>query len=168
MCDGISAEDFVEAVRTLVSIINYCIEDKNVQVYQSTLILLDEMLVQCEGKKLSKVEVTLLLSKTITDVISKLTDSSHKVVDATELSLLAMAHSSCVDVTHIVNAVTKKIRTVDLKGGRTIKARLQFIERLIAEFSDEIQHKRVLDFAKGQYIESFCFNVCSMSHNACF
>jgi hypothetical protein len=150
MCLDISVEECAEMASTLSLIISRCIDDNNVQVYQSALIVLDEMLVQCEHHDLAQAKVTLMLSKIIPNIMTKLADSSKKVVDSAELSLLAMAHSSCVGIVYISNAATKKVQTADSKGGRTIKARLQFIENLVAEFGRDVPFKRVLDFAKGE------------------
>ena len=141
-------EDCAEMTSTLSLVISRAIDDNNVQVYQSALILLDAMLIKCEQQELPQVKVSLLLPKIIADILSKLADGSRKVVESAELSLLAMAHSPCVDVSTISNAATKKIRTAESKGGRTVKARLQFLEHLIAEFNDQVPFRRVLDFAK--------------------
>eukprot|EP00956_Cyclotella_meneghiniana_P011003 scaffold15417_cov71-Cyclotella_meneghiniana.AAC.4 len=142
-------EDCAEMTSILSLVISRAIDDNNVQVYQSALILLDAMLIKCEQQELPQVKVSLLLSKIIADILSKLADGSRKVVESAELSLLAMAHSPCVDVSTISNAATKKIRTAESKGGRTVKARLQFLEHLIAEFNDQVPFRRVLDFAKS-------------------
>ena len=141
-------EDCAEMTSTLSLVISRAIDDNNVQVYQSALILLDAMLIKCEQQELPQVKVSLLLSKIIADILSKLADGSRKGGESGELSLLAMAHSPCVDVSTISNAATKKIRTAESKGGRTVKARLQFLEHLIAEFNDQVPFRGVLDFAK--------------------
>ena len=147
MCVEISTEDCAEMASILSLIIERCIDDNNVQVYQSALILVDVMLLQCERNELPQTKVTLLLSKICTDVLSKLADSSKKVVESAELSLLAMAHSPCVGVVYICNAASKKLRSAEAKGGRAIKARLHFIEHLTAEFGKEVPLKRIIDFA---------------------
>jgi hypothetical protein len=147
--DGGSSEVWSEMTNTLTLIISRSIDDKNVQVYQSTLILLDETLLACERAQLSQAKVTVLMSKVISDILSKLADSKQKVVDSAELCLLALAHSSCIDFASICNAATKKIKTADSKGGRTLKSRLQFIDNLISEFDVNVPWKRVVDFAKG-------------------
>ena len=145
--------DCADVASTLGLIVARCIDDNNVQVYQSGLILLDEVLLQCEQRGLSQSKSTALLSNIITDVIAKLADSSRKVVESAELSLLAMSHSSCIGITCISNHVTKKIRSADSKHGRTVKARLLFIEQMIAEFGNEVPFKRVIDFARGKLIK---------------
>ena len=146
MCVEISTEDCVEMASVLCLIIGRCIDDNNVKVYQSALILIDGMLLQCEQNKLPETKATLLLSKICTDILSKLADSSKKVAESAELALLGMAHSSCVGVVYICNAATKKVRSAEAKGGRTIKARLLLIEHLTAEFGNEVPLKRVVDF----------------------
>ncbi|KAL3789752.1 hypothetical protein HJC23_006745 [Cyclotella cryptica] len=138
-----------DMANTLTLVISRSIDDKNVQVYQSALILLDESLLQFERKEMPEAKVTLLLSKIIADLLSKLADSKQKVVDSAELSLLTLAHSTCIDFAYICNAATKKVRTADAKGGRTIKARLQFLENLIADFDERVPWNRVIDFAKA-------------------
>jgi predicted nucleic-acid-binding protein len=143
------SEEHSEMANTLSNIAKMACDDNNIQVYQSGLVLLDALLLQCEENELPQSKVTSLLSNTVTDILTKLADGSKKVADSAELSLLAMAHSSCVGVGYICNASTKKVRTADLKGGRAIKARLQFLDHLIAEFGDEVMLKRVLDFVKS-------------------
>jgi hypothetical protein len=149
---SVSADDCAGMANTLTQVISRSIDDKNVQVYQSALILLDESLLQFEWNEMSEAKVTLLLSKVMTELLSKLADSKQKVVDSAELSLLALAHSTCVDFDYICNVATKKVRTADSKGGRTVKARLQFLENLIAEFDEKVPWNRVIDFAKGMQI----------------
>lgn len=146
---NVSADECADMANTLTQVVSRSIDDKNVQVYQSALILLDESLLQFERNEMPGTKVTLLLSKVVTDLLSKLADSKQKVVDSAELSLLTMAHSTCIDFACICNAATKKVRTADSKGGRTLKARLQFLENLIAEFDEKVPWNRVIDFAKG-------------------
>jgi hypothetical protein len=147
VCGGSSAEECAEI---LCNIVVRSIGDKNVQVYLAGLILLDESLLQFERSELPQTKITPLLSKIIIELLGKLAESKTKVVDSAELSLLSIAHSSCVDISYICNAGTKRVKSTDSKGGRTVKARLQFMDNLIAEFGDEVGWKRVLEFAIGK------------------
>jgi hypothetical protein len=112
-----------DETEVLFSIIETSNSDKNVQVYLSGLVLLDEVLRQLEqkGKKLNN-NTTPLLSRILVDLLSKLADNSHKVADSAELSLLATAHSTTVDVAYVAQLATKRIRTKDAKSGRSVRA----------------------------------------------
>jgi len=136
-----------DETEVLFSIIETSNTDKNVQVYLSGLVLLDEVLRQLErsGKTLNN-NTTPLLSRILVDLLSKLADNSHKVADSAELSLLATAHSTTVDVAYVTQLATKRVRT---KGGRAVRARLEFLQNLSAEFGVDVALKKSIDFAKG-------------------
>ena len=139
-----------DETEVLFSIIETSSADKNVQVYLSGLVLLDEVLRQLErsGKKLDS-NTTPLLSRILVDLLSKLADNSHKVADSAELSLLATAHSTTVDVAYVAQLATKRVRTKEAKGGRAVRARLEFLQNLSAEFGVDVAWKKSIDFAKG-------------------
>ena len=132
----------------LCSIIEMGIEDKNVQVYLASLILLDEAVLQLESVELPQSKVTPLVSRIITSLLTKLSDSKPKVVDAAELALLSLANSHIIDTTALINAACKRVRSKESKGGRTVKARLRFLENVAAEFGKEVSWKRAIEFAK--------------------
>ena len=93
---------------------------------------------------------TPLLSRILVDLLSKLADNSHKVADSAELSLLATAHSTTVDVAYVAQIATKRVRsTKEAKGGRAVRARLEFLQNLSAEFGVDVAWKKSIDFAKG-------------------
>ena len=75
-------------------------------------------------------------------------DNSKKVADSAEISLLALAHSSSVDVSYVSMLATKRVRSKEAKGGRSVRARLQFLENLSAEFGVDVAWKKIIDFAK--------------------
>jgi hypothetical protein len=141
--------DLSDVSEVLLSIIELSNSDKNVQVYLSGLILFDETLLQLERSGENSIIMTPLLSRILVDLFAKLADNSKKVADSAEISLLALAHSSSVDVSHVALLATKRIRSKEAKGGRTVRARLQFLENLSAEFGVEVSWKRCVDFAKG-------------------
>lgn len=132
----------------LCSIIEMGIEDKNVQVYLASLILLDEAILQLESVELSQNKVTPLVSRIITSLLTKLSDSKPKVVDAAELALLSLANSHIIDTAALINAACKRVRSKESKGGRTVKARLSFLGNMAAEFGKEVSWKRAIEFAK--------------------
>ena len=147
-CSASSMGD--DETEVLFSIIETSNSDKNVQVYLSGLVLLDEVLRQLEqkGKELNN-NTTPLLSRILNDLLSKLADNSHKVADSAELSLLATAHSTTVDVAYVAQLATKRFRTKEAKGGRSVRARLEFLQNLSAEFGVDVMWKKSMDFAKG-------------------
>ncbi|KAL7500834.1 hypothetical protein ACHAWT_008751 [Skeletonema menzelii] len=125
------------------------IEDKNVQVNLSGLILLDEALLQLETTSKAPISMTPQLSRILVDLFAKMADNSKKVADSAEISLLALAHSSSVDVSYVSLLATKRVRSKEAKGGRTVRARLQFLEDLSAEFGVDVAWKKIIDFAKS-------------------
>ena len=137
------------AETVLCSIVEMGIEDKNVQVYLESLILLDETIEQLEFLKVPQSKATPLVSRIITSLLSKLADSKSKVVDSAELALLSMANSSVIDKTSILNAACKRVRSKENKGGRTVKSRLTFLENMAAEFGQEVSWKRSVEFTKA-------------------
>lgn len=148
VCDDATAEKCAEVLSSTVEI---GLDDKNVQVYLASLILLDESLLQFEASDLPPSKVTPLVSRIVLNLLGKLADSKPKVATSAELALLSLASSSCVDKTSLVHAATKRIRSKESKGGRTVKARLQFLEHLAAEFGEGVAWKRLVDFVKGHH-----------------
>jgi len=132
----------------IFSIIESSNSDKNVQVNLSGLILLDEALLQLETTSKAPISMTPQLSRILVDLFSKMADNSKKVADSAEISLLALAHSSTVDVSYVALLATKRVRSKEAKGGRTVRARLQFLENLSAEFGVDVAWKKIIDFAK--------------------
>ena len=125
------------------------IQDKNVQVNLSSLILLDEVLLQLETiNNGASISMTPQLTRILVDLFSKMADNSKKVADSAEISLLALAHSSSVDVSYVSMLATKRVRSKEAKGGRAVRARLQFLENLSAEFGVDVAWKKIIDFAK--------------------
>ena len=137
--------DVAEVVFTIIESSN---SDKNVQVMLSGLLLFDEALLQLERNGKAPNSMTPQLSRILVDLFSKMADNSKKVADSAEISLLALAHSSTVDVSYIALLATKRVRSKEAKGGRTVRARLQFLENLSAEFGVDVAWKRIIEFAK--------------------
>ena len=129
----------------IFSIIESSNSDKNVQVNLSGLILLDEALLQLETTSKAPISMTPQLSRILVDLFSKMADSSKKVADSAELSLLMLGY---YDVSYVALLATKRVRSKEAKGGRTVRARLQFLENLSAEFGVDVAWKKIIDFAK--------------------
>lgn len=136
-------DDFAEV---MCNIIEVGIDDKNMQVYLAALVLLDELILQFESVEPSQGIISSLVSRIATNLLSKLADSKQKVVDSAELALLCMASSRCIDKSPIIKVATKRIRSKERKGGRTIKARLCFLDNLSAEFVHGVEWKRIVNF----------------------
>ena len=137
----------VDVSGIIFSIIEQSNSDKNVQVNLSGLILLDEALLQLENSK-TPVSTTPQLSRILVDLLSKMADNSKKVADSAEISLLALTHSSTLDVSYVALLATKRIRSKEAKGGRTLRARLQLLANLSAEFGVDVQWKKSIEFSK--------------------
>jgi hypothetical protein len=136
-------DDFAEV---MCNIIEVGLDDKNMQVYLAALVLLDELVLQFESVEPSQGIISSLVSRIATNLLSKLADSKQKVVDSAELALLCMASSRCIDKSPIIKVATKRIRSNERKGGRTIKARLCFLDNLSAEFVHGVEWKRIVNF----------------------
>ncbi len=147
ICSAGSVGD-ADISEVVFSIIESSNSDKNVQVTLSGLILLDEALLQLESTSQAPISMTPQMSRILVDLFSKMADSSTKVADSAELSLLALAHSASVDVSYVALLATKRVRSKEAKGGRTVRARLQFLENLCAEFGIDVAWKKIVDFAK--------------------
>lgn len=147
ICSAGSTGD-VDVSEIIFSITEATNSDKNVQVYLSGLILFDEALLQLERCGKTPNSMTPPLSRILVDLFSKMADNSKKVADSAEISLLALAHTSCVDVSYVALHATKRVRSKEAKGGRAIRARLQFLENLSAEFGVDVAWKRIIEFAK--------------------
>ena len=130
----------------LLRIIEFGIVDKNQQVYLSALVLLSSTLVHTENKA-----TTTHISRIISQLLQKLSDSSRKVVEGSEIALFSLANFECVDLSLIVNISVKKIKSKESKGGRAVKARLEFLDRLAAEThtrAADVPWSRLLEFAR--------------------
>ncbi|KAL3811339.1 hypothetical protein ACHAXA_007404 [Cyclostephanos tholiformis] len=136
-----------DCAEVVCKIIEIGICDINMQVYLAALVMLDESLLQFETIRLPQEKITPPLSRIIIILLDKLTDSKPKIVDSAELAILSMASSSCTDNASIIRAATKRIRSKESKDGRTVKARLTFLESFAAEFGTGIPWRRIVDFA---------------------
>lgn len=144
-----SESEAENCAQVLCDVILRSIDDKNVQVYLAGLILLDDSMTRFEEIGFPSQKLGSLMSKIIINLLAKLADSKQKVADSAELSLLSLAHSSCIDLSILYNAATKRIRSEEAKGGRTCKARIQFLENLLAEFGDNVSWERAIEFTKS-------------------
>lgn len=147
ICSAGSKTD-ADLAEVVFSIIETSNSDKNVQVTLAGLILLDEALLQLETTSKAPISMTPQMSRILVDLFSKMADNSRKMADSAELSLLALAHSASVDVSYVAQLATKRVRSKEAKGGRTVRARLQFLENLCAEFGVDVAWKKIVDFAK--------------------
>ena len=143
---GICSKTNDDSAELMCSIIELGIDDKNMQVYLAALVLLDEMILQFESFEPSQGRIAVIVSRIISNLLSKLADSKQKIVDSAELALLCMASSCYIDNSSVVKAATRRIRSKESKGGRTIKARLCFLDNLAAEFADGVEWKRIANF----------------------
>ncbi len=130
----------------MFNIVEVSIDDKNLQVYLAALVLLDELILQIELTEPSHAGIASHVSRIASNLLSKLADLKQKIVDSAELGLLCMASSYSIDHSPITKAATKRIRSKESKGGRTIKARLRFLDNLAVEFGSDVEWKRIVHF----------------------
>lgn len=138
-----------DLIALLCNIIEVGIDDKNMQVYLAALILLDELILHFECLVPPQGSLSPFFLRIITNLLGKLADSKQKIVDSVELTLLCLASSCCIDSPLIIKAATKRVRSRESKGGRTIKSRLGFLEKLAAEFAQVdglIVWKKIINF----------------------
>lgn len=136
-----------DCAEVMCKIIEVGLCDINMQVYLAALVLLDESMLQFESIiRLPQEKIAPQLSRITIILLDKLTDSKQKIADSAELAILSMASSTCNDNASIIRAATKRVRSKESKGGRTVKARLDFLERLAAEFGTDVAWKRIIDF----------------------
>lgn len=130
----------------LFRIIEFGIVDKNQQVYLSALVLLSSTLAQTERAPTNHI------SRIVSQLLQKLSDSSRKVVEGSEIALLSLANFECVDLSQIVNSSLRKIKSKESKGGRAVKARLEWLDKLAVETHSQamdVPWSRLLEFAKA-------------------
>ena len=130
----------------MCNLIEVGLSDINMQVYFGALVLLDESILQFESIRLPQEKISPHVSRITAILLDRLSDSKQKIADSAELSILSMVSSSCTDNASIIRAATKRIRSKESKGGRTVKARLNFLENLAAEFGMGLGWKRMIDF----------------------
>ena len=114
----------------MCNLIEVGLSDINMQVYFGALVLLDESILQFESIRLPQEKISPHVSRITVILLDKLSDSKQKIADSAELSILSMVSSSSTDNASIIRAATKRIRSKESKGGRTVKARLNFLENL--------------------------------------
>jgi hypothetical protein len=112
--------------------------DINMQVYLASLVLLDETILQFELLSLQD-KLTPHLTRITNILLDKLADSNRKVAESAELALLSLTSSSCDNDAFIIKAATEKVRV-------NVKARLVFLESLVAEFGNGLSWKRIINF----------------------
>lgn len=126
--------------------------DRVVQVFLTSLILLDDCLVEFEEANMSSRKVIAILDKVIRCLMGKLAESKHKVVDGAETTLLSFALSPCIGPSLIGSAAVKDLSSQEKKSGRGITNRLKLLRKLIEEFGDEaVTGKRVFSFITGMF-----------------
>ena len=130
----------------MCNLIEVGLSDINMQVYFGALVLLDESILQFESIRLPQEKISPHVSRITAILLDKLSDAKQKIAESAELSILSMVSSSCTDNASIVRAATKRVRSKESNGGRTVKARLNFLENLAAEFGMGLGWKRMIDF----------------------
>lgn len=138
-----------QAAPILCQMLGRALSDRIVQVFLTSLILLDDCLVEFEEANMSTRVVIPLFEKIIKTLMGKLAENKSKVVDGAETTLISFALSSCVGPSHIGNYAVKKLSPQELKSGRTVCNRLRLLQKLVDEFGDEaVSGRRVFSFIK--------------------
>lgn len=127
-----------DCAEVMCKIVETGISDINMQVYLASLVLLDETILQFESLSLQD-KLTPHLSRITNILLDKLADSNRKIAESAELALLSLTSSSCDNDAFMIKAATEKVRV-------NVKARLSFLESLVAEFGNGLSWKRIIHF----------------------
>eukprot|EP00814_Leptocylindrus_danicus_P009552 CAMPEP_0116031810 /NCGR_PEP_ID=MMETSP0321-20121206/17779_1 /TAXON_ID=163516 /ORGANISM="Leptocylindrus danicus var. danicus, Strain B650" /LENGTH=735 /DNA_ID=CAMNT_0003507093 /DNA_START=223 /DNA_END=2430 /DNA_ORIENTATION=+ len=138
-----------QAAPILCQMLGRALSDRIVQVFLTSLILLDDCLVEFEEANMNCRVVIPLFEKIIKILMGKLAENKPKVVDGAETTLISFALSSCVGPSYIGNYAVKKLSSQELKSGRAVCNRLRLLQKLVDEFGDEaVPGRRVFSFIK--------------------
>ena len=127
-----------DCAEVMLKIVETGICDINMQVYLASLVLLDETILQFESLSLQD-KLTPHLPRITNILLDKLADSNRKIAESAELALISLTSSSCDNDAFIIKAATEKVRV-------NVKARLSFLESLVAEFGNGLSWKRIIHF----------------------
>ena len=127
-----------DCAEVMLKIVETGICDINMQVYLASLVLLDETILQFESLGLQD-KLTPHLPRITNILLDKLADSNRKIAESAELALISLTSSSCDNDAFIIKAATEKVRV-------NVKARLSFLESLVAEFGNGLSWKRIIHF----------------------
>ena len=147
---------------TLCDVLERSLSDRIVQVFLTSLILLDDCLVEFEEANMPSRKVIPLMDKIIKCLMSKLAENKPKIVDGAETTLLSFALSSCIGPSHIGNLSVKELSSHEKKSGRGLCNRLRLIQKLLDEFGDEaLTGKRVFEFVRGKSYHNLVLDLIS-------
>jgi len=145
----IGKTDIFTFTKNVCAILERATEDRIVQVFITTLILLDDCMKSFEEANMNFRDISMLLAGIMENLVSKLGDSKSKVADGADTALMSLALSPCLGPVYIGNQVTKRVRQRDAKAGRAICARFKFLRALFEEFREEgIPVDNVMKFVK--------------------
>ena len=140
-----------ETYKVFCTIIERAVSDRIVQVYISSLLLLDENIAIIEkDSNMNKKNVVTLISTTTSILVTKLGDSKQKVVDGAETALMSLALSPCVGPCYVCNCILKIKSERNAKVGKSLCTRLNFLQKIVMEFWEEVGNfEKIMDFIKG-------------------
>ena len=113
------------------------IDDRVVQVFVTTLILLDDCIGEFEHGDMPNRDVLSFLSVIGPSLVTKLGDSNGKSREGTETALLSLALSPKIGPAYVVHLLVRQ-GTMELRAGRAIAARFRTLDALVTEFGESI------------------------------
>ena len=124
-------------LRTICLMLERSIDDRVVQVFVTTLILLDDCIGEFEHGDMPNRDVLSFLSVIGPSLVTKLGDSNGKSREGTETALLSLALSPKIGPAYVVHLLVRQ-GTMELRAGRAIAARFRTLDALVTEFGESI------------------------------
>jgi hypothetical protein len=123
--------------RGICVVLERAVDDKIVQVFLTSLIVLDDSVEEFETCQAPQKEVISLLSNVVLQLIDKLGEKNPKVVEGCETALMSLTLSSAVGPLYIGTRVMKLMSLSDSKAIQSVPRRCIFLKALLEEFGDE-------------------------------
>jgi hypothetical protein len=138
--------------RGICVILERGMDDKIVQVFLTTLIVLDDSVEEFEAGQASQKGITSLLGNVIMNLIDRIADGNPKVAEGCETLLMSLALSSVVGPLYIGSKVMKLMSPSDSKAINSVPKRCYLLKALVEEFGNEAPPcEKYL-----QFIQTYC------------
>mmetsp|Transcript_22742 Transcript_22742/g.49270 ORF Transcript_22742/g.49270 Transcript_22742/m.49270 type:complete len:818 (+) Transcript_22742:461-2914(+) len=129
--EGVDASN-KDYLRTICMMLERAIDDRVHTVFMTSLVLLDNCLLEFQKHDMSSRDAISHLSMIVQSLVRHLGDNKAKVVEGAETTLMSLALCDCIGPTYVANQITK--RTQDMKAGRAIISRMKVVKELMDEF----------------------------------
>ena len=141
--------------RGICTILERAVDDKIVQVFLTSLIVLDDSVEEFEACQAPQKEVISLLGNVVLKLVDKLGEKNPKVVEGCETALMSLTLSSAVGSLYIGTRVMKLMSPSDSKAIQSVPRRCILLKALLEEFGDEAPScGKHIEFIKAYCIEN--------------